>query len=95
MQFALGQGYSKFGLQVRTDTTAAHKVELQGSISGGSSDFQTIVGSTWVIGTQSQGDIVWVNSTGVPTVNYIRATVAAVAKSSSDPGIDAWISAGV
>jgi len=88
-EFDLGGSYAKFGLQVTAATTTVNKVNLEGSIGG--STFFTIAGSTWIGGTNENGDIIWV--TGFPCTK-IRATVAAVVASSSDPAITAYISAG-
>ena len=82
--FNLGAAYSKFGIQGRTNASEA-TVTLQGSISGGSSDWVTLV--TW---QSSAGNVVEFTTLPMP-VTRIRASLSLL--STTDNNVHAWVSA--
>lgn len=93
--FQLGQAFHQFGLQVVVSDTSAvtgATLSLEGSLNG--THWSGLSGSTWTLGSQASGDLVFVS--GVP-VNHIRTTVHSLTTSTASTGtarLDAWISAG-
>jgi len=81
----LGGTFSSFGFQVRT-AGSSDTVLLQGSLSGGSSDWATLL--TWAASSDTSSDIKFISSA---PVNLIRARISQ-ATTAADL-ISAWVSA--
>jgi len=87
IEFPLGGGFDNFGIEVvKTATTRGYAIQLQGSISGGSSSWKTLV--TWATsGGQVSGDIRTFSSA---PYTYVRAAIVTAASSET---ASVWISA--